>query len=60
MLWRMCDREFQRVEAPLQVVWDGENTAHRFCQHGSNEINMFGLPEDEAYVKQIDIGDEPV
>jgi hypothetical protein len=29
------------------------------CQDGSNEINMFGLPEDEQYVDEKDTGDEP-
>jgi hypothetical protein len=28
------------------------------CQHGSNEIDMFGLPEDEEYVEETDTGDE--
>jgi len=30
------------------------------CQHGSNEIDIFGLPEDEEYVEEIDTGDEPL
>jgi len=30
------------------------------CQHGSNEIEMFGLPEDEEYVEETDPGDEPL
>jgi len=28
------------------------------CQHGSNKIDMFGLPEDEEYVEETDTGDE--
>jgi hypothetical protein len=30
------------------------------CQHGSNEIDMFGLPEDEENVEETDTGDEPL
>ena len=30
------------------------------CQHGSNEIHIFGLPEDEEYVDEIDTGGEPL
>jgi len=30
------------------------------CQHGSNEIDIFGLPEDEEYVDEIDTGGEPL
>jgi len=29
-------------------------------QHESNEIDMFGLPEDEEYVEETDTGDEPL
>jgi hypothetical protein len=31
-----------------------------WCQHGSNEIDMFGLPEVGEYVKEADTGDEPL
>jgi len=60
MLWRIWDPEFQRVKAPSEVVFDGERNAHMSCQHGSNEIDMFGLPADEEYVEEIDTGDEPL
>jgi len=30
------------------------------CQHGRNEIDLFGLPGDEEYVKETDTGDEPL
>jgi hypothetical protein len=30
------------------------------CQHESNEINMFELPEDEKYGKETVTGDEPL
>ena len=30
------------------------------CQHGSNEIDMFELPEVEEYVEEADTGDEPL
>ena len=30
------------------------------CQHGSNEIDMFGLPEDDEYLEEIHTGDEPL
>jgi hypothetical protein len=31
-----------------------------WCQHGSNEINIIGLPEDEKYVDEIDTRGEPL
>jgi len=30
------------------------------CPHVSNEIDIFGVPEDEEYVDEIDTGDEPL
>ena len=30
------------------------------CQHGSNEIDMFGIPEDKEYVEETDTGHEPL
>jgi hypothetical protein len=30
------------------------------CQNGSNEIDIFGLQEDEENVKETDTGDEPL
>jgi len=60
MLWRIWDPEFQRVKTQSEVVFDEERNAHMSCQHESNEIDMFGLPEDEEYVKETDIGDEPL
>ena len=30
------------------------------CQHGSNEIDMFELPEDDEYVEETDTRDEPL
>jgi len=59
-LWRIWDPEFQRVKAQSEVVFDKERNAHMSCQHGSNEIDMFGLPEDEEYVEETDTGDEPL
>jgi len=29
------------------------------CQHESNEIDIFELPEDAEYVEESDTGDEP-
>jgi hypothetical protein len=46
------------VKSQSEVVFDGERNAQMSCQHGSNDIDMFGLPEDEEYVKEIDTGDE--
>jgi len=59
-LWRIWDPEFQKVKAQSEVVFDEERNAHMSCQHGSNEIDIFGLPEDEEYVDEIDTGDEPL
>jgi hypothetical protein len=57
-LWTIWDPEFQRVKSHSEVVFDGERNAQMSCQHGSNEIDMFGSPEDEEYVKETDTGDE--
>jgi len=59
-LWRLWDPEFQRVKTQSEVVFDEERNAYMSCQHGSNEIDMFGLPEDEEYVEETDTGDEPL
>jgi hypothetical protein len=54
MLWRIWDPKFQRVKAQSEVVFDQERNAHMSCQHESNEIDIFELPEDEEYVKESD------
>jgi hypothetical protein len=59
-LWRIWDPEFQRVKAQSEVIFDEERNAHMWCQHGSNEIDMFGLPEDGEYVEEADTGDDPL
>jgi hypothetical protein len=59
-LWRIWDPEFQRVKTQSEVVFDKERNAHMSCQHGSNEIDMFDLPEDEEYVEETDTGDKPL
>jgi len=60
MLWRIWDPEFQKVNAQSEVVIDEERNAPMSCQHGSNEIDIFGSPEDEEYVDKIDTGGEPL
>jgi len=55
-LWRIWDPKFRKVKAQSEVVFDEERNAHMLCQHGSNEINMFGLSEDEEYVDETDTG----
>jgi hypothetical protein len=59
-LWRLWDPEFQRVKAQSEVVIDEETNAHMPCQHESNEIGMFELPEDKEYIKETDTGDKPL
>jgi len=59
-LWRLWVAEFQRVKAQSEVVFDEERNAHMSCQHESNEIDIFEIPEDEKYVKETDTGDEPL
>ena len=55
-LWRIWDPEFQKVKAQSEVVFDEERNAHMLCQHGSNEIDMFVVSEDEEYVDETDTG----
>jgi len=59
-LWRIWDLKFQRVKAQSEVIFDEERNAHMFCQHGCNEINIFGLPKDKEYVEETDTGHEPL
>jgi len=59
-LWRIWDPEFKKVKAQSEVVFDEERNAHMSCQYGSNEIDMFGLSEDEEYVDETDTGGEPL
>jgi hypothetical protein len=59
-LCRIWDPEFQKVKAQSEVIFDEERNAHMPCQHGSNQVDIFGLPEDEEYVDEIDTGDEPL
>jgi hypothetical protein len=59
-LWRIWDPKFQKGNAQSEVVFDEERNAHMSCQAGRNEIDMFGLPEDEGYVDEKDTGDEPL
>jgi len=59
-LWRIWDPEFQRVKTQSEVIFDEERNAHMSCQHGSNGIDMFGLPEDDEYVEGTDTRDEPL
>jgi len=53
------DRELQKVKTQSDVVFDEIRNAHMSCQHVTNEIDVFGLPEDEKYVEEIDTGDKP-
>jgi len=46
-LWRICVSEFKKVKAKSEVVFDEERNAHMSCQHRSNFIKIFGIPEDE-------------
>jgi hypothetical protein len=59
-LWRKWDPEFQRVKTQSKVVFDEERNAYMSCPHESNEIDIFGLSEDEQYVEETDTGDEPL
>jgi len=59
-LWRISDREFQNAKAQSEVVFDEERNAHMSCQHGTNEIDIFGLPEDEKYIDETDTRGEPL
>jgi len=59
-LWRICDRQLHKVKAQSEVIFNEERNAHMSCQHGSNEIYISGLSEDEEYVEETDTGDEPL
>ena len=59
-LWWLWDPKFRRVKAQSEVVFNEGRNAHMSCQHESNEIDIFELPEDEEYVEESDTGDEPL
>jgi hypothetical protein len=59
-LWRICDTKFQKVKAQSEAVFDKERNANMLCQHGSNEMYIFGLPEDENNVDEKDTEGEPL
>jgi len=59
-LWRICDREYQKIKAQTEVDFNEERNAHMLCQHGSIAIDIFGLPEDKEYVEERDTGNEPL
>ena len=48
------------MKTQSEVVLDEERNAHKLCQHGTNVIDMFRLPEDEEYVEETDTRDEPL
>jgi len=54
------DPKFQNLNAQSEVIFDKDRNALKLCQHGINVIDIFGLPEDEEYVKETDTGDEPL
>jgi hypothetical protein len=56
MIW---NPEFEMVKAHAGVVFDEERNAHMSCPHESNQIDIFGLPEDK-YLAEKDTGDEPL
>jgi len=60
MLWKIWNPEIQRVKCQSGVIFDKERNAHTSCQHGTIEIDMFGLPENEYYVEETDTGDKPL
>jgi hypothetical protein len=59
MLWRIWDSKLQNVKAQSEVIFDARRNVHMSCRPGSNEINIFGLPEDEKFVAESDTGGEP-
>jgi hypothetical protein len=59
-LLTIWDPKFQKVQAQSEVVFDAGRNAHMSCQDESNEINIFGLPEDEKSVDKTHTGGEPL
>jgi len=61
MFWKMWDPEFQKVKAQSDAIFDEKGNSHKSCLHDRNEsdTDMFGLPEDEDYIKEMDNGGHP-
>jgi hypothetical protein len=48
------------VKTQSEIIFTEETHKYMSCQQGSNEIDRFGLPDNEEYVGETDIGDEPL
>jgi len=59
-LWRIWVAESQKMIAQSAVLFDKERHEVMSCQRGSNEIDIYGVPENEEYVEESDTRDEPL
>jgi len=57
-LGSIWDPQYLQMIAQSEVIIDAKWKVHMSCKHGSKEIYMFGVPDNEKYVKEIDTGDE--
>jgi len=55
-LWRIWDPAFQVVRLQSDVIFDDERNAHASCLQG-DQTDIFELPEETEYIKEIDSGD---
>jgi len=62
MLCRIWDPKWQNVKVQLEVIFNEWRDGHLWCQHDRNEIDtdIFGLPENIKYIKEIATRDEPL
>jgi len=59
-MWTIWDPKLQKVKAQSEVIFDQARNVHMSCQHESNEIDRFGLLEDEEDVDETDTQGEPL
>ena len=54
MRWRVWDPEFKKVRCQSQVIFDEDQNAHISCPQAHVERDIFGLPQEEVHIEEID------
>jgi len=55
-LWRIWDPDFHVVRGQSEVIFDKEQNAYASCTTAG--IDIFGLPENAEFIKELHTGDE--
>ena len=52
--WRVWDPEFKKVCCQSEVIFDEDRNAHISCPQEHAESDIFGLPQEEVHIEEID------